>query len=100
MELAAIERTLSSSKTGAIVVDARIIRRVIKVHRQLAGLGLHIPHAHVYALARDALFSLLDPGELGVDPKSLPGDVVLVSRPSYADVAGKSRAEILQRFWR
>src|SRR5438105_594079 len=49
----------------AIVVEPRVLRRVIKRHRRLMGVGLHVPHARCYALPRKALLSLTEPHDLG-----------------------------------
>ena len=72
----------------AIVVEPRVLRRVIKRHRRLVGVGLHVPHAHCYALPREALLARTEPhdlepnvrgqGDLGLSPS-----VILVSRAEH-----------------
>ena len=88
MDLAAIERRLRASRTGAIVTDGRLLRRLIKAHRDLPGLGLSVPHAGCYALRREALVKLVDPALLGHTRESLPEQVILVARPTASEMAG------------
>jgi hypothetical protein len=45
MDLAPLERRLYAAEAGAIVVDGRMLRRLIKTHRDLVGIGLSVPHA-------------------------------------------------------
>ncbi|MEJ7728670.1 MAG: hypothetical protein WKG00_05600 [Polyangiaceae bacterium] len=101
MDLAAIERSLRASADRAIVADARLVRRVIKAHRSIPGLGLQVPHERCYALPRAALLSIVTAEELGeAAGTSLPAEVVLLARPMPADVSGRSGAEVLTRLWR
>ena len=100
MDLAAIEKKLRDAGVGAIVTDPRLLRRVIKNHRGLSGLGLSVPHARCYALRRDALLEIVAPGELGDGAGSLPPQVILLARPSAGEVAGRTPGEILTRLWR
>ncbi len=99
MDLTAVERTLRNAIPGAILVDPRFVRRVIKRHRRLPGLGLHVPHGRCYALRREALASCVDPGELGL-AVSLPDEVVLVARPSPDEILGATKGEVLGQLWR
>ncbi|MBZ0231073.1 MAG: hypothetical protein K8M05_01875, partial [Deltaproteobacteria bacterium] len=49
---------------GAVLVEDRVLRRIIKRHRDIPGLGLQVPHATSYSLPRAALGALVEPGEL------------------------------------
>jgi hypothetical protein len=101
MDLAGIERSLRASGAKAIVTDARLVRRVIKAHRGIPGLGLQVPHDRCYALPREALLAIVTPDELGeAAGGTLPAEVVLLARPMPADVNGRSSAEVLTRLWR
>src|SRR5437588_11429288 len=73
-----IERSLRES--GAIAVLPRILRRVIKRHKKLPGIGLDVPHAHSYVLSRDALGAICDESEIGVPLRTLPDAVILLPR--------------------
>ena len=55
-----------------------MLRRVIKAHRHLPGLGLQVPHARCYALPGKALAALVEHGEIWIEPDKLPEEVVLL----------------------
>jgi hypothetical protein len=69
------------SSDGTVVVDARIVRRVIRRHRRLRGIGAATPHTHCYAIAREALLAIVTDADLGCSGSLLPPTVVLVARP-------------------
>jgi hypothetical protein len=100
MDLSALERRLHAADAGAIVVDGRLLRRVIKAHRDLAGIGLSVPHAGCYVIPKDALLRLVPASVLGHEAASLPDQVILVARPSAADLVGRTPDEVLARLWR
>jgi hypothetical protein len=100
MDLVALERRLYAAEAGAIVVDGRMLRRVIKAHRDLAGIGLSVPHASSYVIPKGALLELMTPEQIGHRSTSLPERVILVARPSAADLAGRTAEEVLARLWR
>lgn len=95
-----IERSLRTAETGIVVVDARVVSRVIKRHRRIMGIGLQVPHAQCYWIARDTLFDLVPAEELGHEKKSLPERVVLLPRPKGAELAGAAPDEVLAKLWR
>ncbi len=100
MDLAALERRLHAAQSGAIVLDGRLLRRLIKAHRDLAGIGLSVPHAGCYTLPKGALLGLVDPAILGHEAATLPEQVILVARPSPSELAGRTPDEVLARLWR
>lgn len=100
MDLLALERRLHAAAAGAIVVDGRLLRRVIKAHRDLAGIGLSVPHAGCYVIPKGALLGLVPEPVLGHEAASLPEQVILVARPSAADLVGRTPDEVLARLWR
>lgn len=101
MDLVGIERSLRDSGARAVVTDARVVRRVIKAHRNIPGLGLQVPHDRCYALPREALLALVSADELGESSGvALPPEVVLLARPLPADISGRTSAEVLTRLWR
>lgn len=100
MDLAAIENRIKASGAGAIVVDPRLLRRVIKRHKDLPGLGLQVPHASSYALRKSELLALIQPGDLGENPDNLPADLVLLARPAPDEILGRTAGDILTKLWR
>src|SRR5262249_18237907 len=64
---------------GALLVEPRILRRVIRRHRRLSGLGVAVFHGHGPPLPRAEPLERAEPTELGVDeladqPILLPSD--------------------------
>lgn len=98
MDASELERNLRTSETGVILVDDRILARVIKRHRELIRLG--VPHAHSYWLERDALLAVVSPQLLGLEIQQLPEHVVLVARPKAAEVRGADTQDVLRWMWR
>ena len=66
LDVAELQRTLRRVEPGALLVAPRILRRVIKQDRQIAGAGLLVPHRKSYCVARDSLLRWADRRELGV----------------------------------
>ncbi|WP_394826097.1 hypothetical protein [Pendulispora albinea] len=103
VDLSVIEEKLRETVQGVVLTDPRLVRRIIKAHRDISGLVFSIPHAHGYALARDALLALVDPAELaasGARVELLPEHVILLPRPQPREVAKKTPLEVLTRLLR
>ena len=47
------------ARAAAVLLEDRVVRRAIKQHLQLPGLGLQVPHARCYTLARGELERLV-----------------------------------------
>ena len=77
---------------GAVLVEDRLLRRIIKRHRDIPGLGLQVPHATSYALPRAALAELVEPGELPGALDRLPERVAVISGDRAALAAGAPAA--------
>lgn len=100
LDLATLERSLAASEARPILIDERLLRRVIKRHRRLPGFGLQVPHARCYVIPRAALTSILSREELGRDASDLPEDVILLPRPDARDLAASSADEARVALWR
>jgi hypothetical protein len=83
-----LERLLKRVEPAAFLVPPRLLRRVIKQHRQLGGLALLVPHRKGYGLDREALLTCVTPAELGLAPDAeLPPYAFLLVRPNSAQLA-------------
>ena len=100
MDLLALERALHATEARALLADARLIRRVIKRHRRLPGVGLQVPHAHCYGIRREALLEIVGAAELGRAASELPEHVILLPRPEPEELAQTPEAELLRDCWR
>lgn len=86
------------ASVGAILVEDRVLRRVIKAHRHLPGLGLQVPHSRSYALPGKALAALVEHGEVWIERDKLPDEVVLLRGARGPLEAGDGRA--VSEIWR
>ena len=68
-----------------VVVDPRVVRRVIKHERGLSGFGLQVPHGHCCVVERASLLTIVTELELGRRGDELPATIVLVARPDGED---------------
>jgi hypothetical protein len=82
---------------GALIVDPRTMRRVIKHDRVIGGF---VPHTRCYVVARSMLEDIVSPEELGVARGELPDRVILLSRPSPRELSSRDQSELLTRLWR
>lgn len=86
------------ARLATVVVDARVLRRVIKTHRKIRGAGLLVPHEHQYVIERVALEPLLEKGELAVELASLPERVIVVA--GDRDTLATPTPEGMTKLWR
>lgn len=100
LDLAALERALAGSAARPLLLDERLVRRVIKRHLRLPGFGPEVPHARCYAVDRASLLAIVPADELGRAAADLPEEVILLPRPEPEDLAGKPPAEIITHLWR
>ena len=85
-------------RLGAVLVEERVLRRIIKGHRKLRGIGLQVPHEHTYVLLRDELQGLVERDDLAIDLASLPERVLLVT--GDRDELATGTPEALSAIWR
>ncbi len=86
------------AQLGAILVEERVLRRVIKQHRRVRGFGLQVPHEQCYSLRRADLAKLLERDDTPVAMDALPERVLLASGDRAALEAGQ--AEASSQLWR
>ena len=82
LTLPELREIISSVDPAAILVEPRILRRVIKQDRKLAGLALFVPHRKAYVIQRERLLVIASRSELNVSTETelpasgdLPGSV-------------------------
>src|SRR5712664_3826271 len=96
-----LERALRVAEPAALLVPGRILRRVVKQDRRIAGAGLRVPHRKTYVIARARLLALADADELGLEPsRELPDQVLLIVRPEAEKLAAMTRDRALVKYWR
>jgi hypothetical protein len=96
-----LQHLLREVEPAALLVPPRILRRVIKQHCGLGGLGLRVPHRKSYILSRDDLLNIASRGELGLDADQvLPETVLLFPEPPSPWLRNVSAGRVLFRYWR
>ena len=98
--LAELQETLAAADPAALLVSPRVLRRVVKQDRGIAGIGLQVPHRKTYVIGRDALLALVDHEELGISTaRALPATLILLACP-HAWLLSHTRGQALVRYWR
>ncbi|MBI5478820.1 MAG: hypothetical protein HY906_08195, partial [Deltaproteobacteria bacterium] len=97
--LVAVEQAVRAVEPGALLVEPRLLRRVIKKHYHLGGLGLAVPHDRCLALGREELLAIVGPERLGPAARDLPATAILLQRPAV-DGSEDAAARALTALWR
>ena len=101
LTLAKLQSAVWAADPAAFLVLPRIVRRVIKEDRQLAGFGLKAPHRKSYVIARESLLDIVDKADLGVaDDFELPEKVILLICPGSQEFLEMPAGDLLTRCWR
>lgn len=93
-------QAISDENMGVLVLEPRLIRRVIKRHRAVSGLGLQVPHAGCYALSQADFLAVLEPQHRSELPNQLARELILVPKPRREDLFGTSESDELVYLWR
>src|SRR5262249_57612372 len=81
LNLEQLQERVQQADPSALLVPRRILRRVIRQHRRLAGPGLFVPHRKSYLIDRDALLQTVSADHLGGPAASLPNRGPLAPAP-------------------
>ncbi len=99
--VADLELALIAAEPTALLVPSRILRRVIKKHGGLTGIGLQVPHRKSYVIHRDSLLQIADCDDLGVQPgRALPDTLLLFPTPDPAKYRALPPGAALLEYWR
>ncbi|MGO9464302.1 MAG: hypothetical protein ACLQVF_09120 [Isosphaeraceae bacterium] len=99
IELEQLQRALAAADPAAILVPARILRRVVRVDRGLRWLVGEHPTSYVIAGA--ALQAIVDGTELGRAPAApWPSTALLIAQPEPEELAQKDSGVVLTEVWR
>ena len=94
-------RRLRLVEPRAYLVEARVLRRVIRAEADLPALALHIPHRKTWLVKRNTLIRHVEPDELGIEPfQELPDRAILIQRPYDQAVVERGLESLLLRCWR
>ncbi len=87
---------MASAEPAARLVPPRLLRRVVRLHTSLPGLGFRVPHSKTYVISQQALLAIVDRDELELGPdERLPDEVILMERPTGDVLQERPRGEVL-----
>lgn len=96
-----LQAALRATDRAALLVPSRILRRVIKQHAGVPGLGLRVPHRKTYLIGRDELLRIVTLGELGLrQVDELAEAVILIVQPHAERLESRPAADSLTVCWR
>jgi hypothetical protein len=100
--LESLRESLHAVEPSALLVEPRILRRVIRLDRRLKGLGLLVPHRKTYTIERDRLLAFAEREELGLAQSAeLPRMVILLVEPTDDEALELAPArQAFLRYWR
>ena len=95
-----LESALGSVEPAARLVLPRLLRRAVRLHASLPGVGFRVPHSKTYAIPAKALLEIADRSEIGFGPREdLPERVILLERPDSETLEQRPRGEVLLYCW-
>ena len=81
-----IQQLVQEVEPAALVVEPRILRRIIRLDGRVQGLRQLVTRRETYPILRKRLLTLVDPAELGVSaPSDLPERLILISPSDDVD---------------
>jgi hypothetical protein len=97
---AELQKLLADVDPAALLVPPRLLRRVIKQDCDIGGVGFQVPHRKTYVIGREALLTIADHNELGLNAqRELPPHFLLLACPENW-LTTHTREQALVRFWR
>ncbi|MEQ1825143.1 MAG: hypothetical protein ABL921_04330 [Pirellula sp.] len=96
-----LRRALSAADPTAYLVEARVIRRVIRDRHGFANLSVELPHTESQVVSSDDVRKLTHPDELGLNSFSnLADHCLLICEPDSGELDHWPLQELKQRVWR
>ncbi len=96
-----LEAAVAAVDSSALLMPARILRRVLRQDRELTEAGLKVPHRKTYFIRRELLATIVEPGEVGRPTfDNLPEQVILLARPEPEQLTSATRQRVFLKYWR
>ncbi len=96
-----LKRALAATDPAAVLVNPRVLRRLLQAEFDVPYLFTQAPHESCYFFDRQALFRYVEPDDLGLEPDHLlPPTVILLAKPSPELLQDLGREGTLLRSWR
>lgn len=98
---AELEQAVAAVDRSALLVPARIVRRVLRQDRQLSETGLKVPHRKTYFLPAAKLAEIVEPAEVGLRSFADHSELlILLARPEPEQLTATTRPRALLKYWR
>jgi hypothetical protein len=98
---AELEQAAAAVDRSALLVPARIVRRVLRHDRGLSETGLKVPHRKTYFISASKLAEIVDPAEVGLRSfADLADQLILLARPEPEQLTATTRHRALLKYWR
>jgi len=92
---------LREAEPAAFLVQARVLRRVIKQEWDLPALTVQVPHRKSRIISRNTVIRHVDWDELGLEANSaLPDRAILIARPDDKHLESMSVGQLKLQVWR
>jgi hypothetical protein len=99
-KISELVRAVRKARDDAFLVEARVVRRIIRERYGFARLSTRIPHTDVLVVRFNDVRALAHPDELGLnDFSDLPRLVILVAQPEEHELDELPLQELLQLTW-
>ena len=97
----ALQDSLSDAEPSAFLVEARVIRRIIRERHGVTNLALALPHTQCQVVPCLDVLKLAHPDELGLKSfQSLPEECLLICQPEGGELDHWPLPELKQQVWR
>ncbi|NQV23867.1 MAG: hypothetical protein HQ518_05810 [Rhodopirellula sp.] len=94
-------RALREAEPAAFLVQARVLRRVIKQEWELPALTVQVPHRKSRIISRNTVIRYVDWDELGLEANAdLPDRAILIARPDDKHLESMSLGQLKLQIWR
>jgi len=101
LDFAELARLVRRADADAVLVPARLVRRVIRHQCGLTGFGFQVPHRKCLVTTRDRLIEVATAFELDIGTEGdLPSTVFLLAAPVESEFAAVPRDRLLLEYWR
>lgn len=97
----ALRAALSAADRTAFLVEARVIRRLIRERYEVANVIVALPHTHCQVVSDEDIRQFAHPDELGLDSfELLPKKCLLICEPERGELDHWPLHELKQQVWR
>ncbi|MEO2029481.1 MAG: hypothetical protein ABGZ23_26720 [Fuerstiella sp.] len=99
-KISELVRAVRKARNDAFLVEARVVRRIIRELHGFARLSTRVPHTDVLVARFNDVRALAHPDELGLkDFSDLPRLVILVAQPEEHELDELPLQKLLQLMW-